>query len=187
MALIPQNMESLRYAELQQLAKQCGVKANMKAEKLKAALVQYRQNQPSDGSNKTLQSEAAQKNPDDVKVAKKSSVSASRSATRSSRSSAKSTPQMSMPKIKDKSADCDRVQSSSFTGAEELPLSPDDEVFMHNSRPGKHSMLEPDYPSVNTKSSHPAPAKVTGVKKPISWAAIHEGEFAKMDSRLMST
>ena len=30
MALIPQNMESLRYAELQQLAKQCGVKANMK-------------------------------------------------------------------------------------------------------------------------------------------------------------
>jgi len=84
MALIPQNMESLRYAELQQLAKQCGVKANMKAEKLKAALVQHRQNQPSDGSNKTLESEAAQKNPDDVKVAKKSS--ASRSATRSSRS-----------------------------------------------------------------------------------------------------
>ena len=38
LVVIPQNMESLRYAELQQLAKQCGVKANMKAEKLKAAL-----------------------------------------------------------------------------------------------------------------------------------------------------
>jgi len=65
--------------------------------------MQYRQNQPSDGPNKTLKSEAAQKTPDDVKIAKKSNVSASRSATQSSRSSAKSTPQMSMPKIKDKS------------------------------------------------------------------------------------
>ena len=30
MAVVPDNLDSLKYAELQQLAKQCGVKANMK-------------------------------------------------------------------------------------------------------------------------------------------------------------
>jgi len=35
MAFVPESLDSLKYAELQQ---QCGVKANMKADKLKAAL-----------------------------------------------------------------------------------------------------------------------------------------------------
>ena len=30
MTFVPDNLDSLKYAELQQLAKQCGVKANMK-------------------------------------------------------------------------------------------------------------------------------------------------------------
>jgi len=44
MVVVPDNLNLLKYAELQQLAKACGIMANMKADKPRAAVVHYRQN-----------------------------------------------------------------------------------------------------------------------------------------------
>lgn len=159
MSFVPDNLDSIKYAELQQLARQCGVNANMKADKLKAALIQYKRKQPSHNSDqgllkaslsssKSIKQSSLKSTPDKDVFTSKASLSPGNSLKRSS-VTITATAQLPSPETNDNKDDFDQMDDSlsDKVEAEEPPIS--------NGQPSK---------------------------KCIDWAAIHQREFEKMDS-----